>query len=104
MEAAMEKKTMRYPGDPDDTIWFMNGKEFKEKVREGKPGYLKVGPWDPAKMGIDEDDPKTSTIYFEEIICDLCNTEIKEEDQLAMNRSSAYCMACYEKNWKPWVV
>jgi hypothetical protein len=79
----------------------MTGADFRRDIRKGEPGYLKVGPMGPDHQLIEAE---TKTIYFDEIVCDLCNAEIKDDDMLAMNRHSAYCMDCYEKNWKPWIV
>jgi hypothetical protein len=98
----MEIRILRYPGDPDETIKLMTGAEFRRDVRKGQPGYLKVGPLIGPDLEMDE--AQTQTIYFDEIVCDLCNAEIKDEDMLAMNRHSAYCMDCYNANWKPWIL
>lgn len=98
----MQRKTMRYPGDPDQTIYIMDGAEFKKEIRKGEPGYLKVGPI--IGPGLEMDEAQTQTIYFNEVVCDQCHKEILDEDFLAMDRSRAVCKECYDDHWKKWVV
>lgn len=98
----MERKLLRYPGDPDQVVLLMTGQEFKKDIRKGKPGYLKVGPI--IGPGLEMDEEKTQTIYFDEVVCDQCNREILDEDFLAMNRSKAICQGCYDELWKPYIL
>jgi hypothetical protein len=98
----MERKTLRYPGDPDQTVYLMDGKEFRREIRGGAKGYLEIGPLMPGSLEMDPS--ATQRIEFDEIVCDTCNKEILDGDFLAMDRSRAVCQECYNEFCKPWIL
>jgi hypothetical protein len=103
-ESTVEKKTLRYPGDPDQPIVIMTGAEFKRDIRGGKPGYLEVGPMKSGTLDLDRESGQVQRIEFDEVVCDTCNKEILDEDFLAMDRSRAVCKECFDEHWKPWIL
>jgi hypothetical protein len=78
----MISKTFKYPGDPARRALLMTGQEFVAEIRGGGPGYIQVN-----------DEPP---LFFDAIICDLCNAEISTTDTCLLIGSKLYCPACTE--------
>lgn len=55
-------------------------KEFIKEIRGDKPGYIKVFDNDP--------------IYFNEVICDICNVEITQ-DENDLNKKVVFVLDTY---------
>ena len=74
-------RKFKYPGDPELIANLMFGQEFVENIRLGKPGYIQINNEPP--------------IYFDEVVCDLCNGEIGPNDPcLLLGEDYLYCWDC----------
>lgn len=90
---------MHYPGDPPQIIFLMFGKEFRERVRGDRPGEINIKTFEG---GITEE----FKVVINEIRCDQCGGEIKDEEPLALTGvpSKVYCWPCHTALNNPYLV
>jgi hypothetical protein len=80
------------PGGPLSEAHLMFGAEFHRWIRNGEPGAVRV----ITESSVDD-------IRFDEIVCDVCNAEVRPQDPCAM-ADRLYCWACAERYILPHVV